>query len=138
MKRQFACFGAHLKTVCLFGAQVKRQFACLRTQMKRQFAYFGAQLQTVCLLGAQVKRQFACLGAQVKRQFACLGAQVKIQFGGLGEGTVWRLRSRDSLEAQVNRWFEEAQVRGQFEVVHAKRLDKKMYNNSKMKIRNRV
>jgi hypothetical protein len=42
----------------------------------------------------------------------------------------------------VNRWLEEAQLRGQFEeaqekkrfkVAHTKRLDNKMYNNSKMK-----
>ncbi len=48
-------------------------------------------------------------------------------------------------EAHVNRWLEEAQWRGQFEeahekkrflLAHAKRVDNKMYNNSKIKIIN--
>ncbi len=63
--------------------------------------------------------------------------KVKRQFGGSGEE---RFK-----EAHVNRWLEEAQLRGQFEeaqekrrfeVTHAKKLDNKMYNNSKMKIIN--
>ncbi len=78
----------------------------------------GSGVETVCLFGGSGEETVFLFGAEMMKQFASLEAQVERRFE----------------EAHVNRWLEEAQLRGQFEVADAKRLDNKVYNNSKMNI----